>query len=63
MTLSVICGGLGENFYMEHAVGLITMIPCHCEWLPWLHGLLAWALEANCIRQTVSLLFPPLSSS
>ena len=63
MTLSEICGGLGENFHMEHADGLITMIPCLCknrlttEWLACMVTWFTWALEANCIRQTVSLLF------
>ena len=28
------------------------------EWLPWLHVLLCMVVEANCIRQPVSLLFP-----
>ena len=30
---------------------------CSAWWLPWLHGYLV--LEAYCIRQAVSMLFPP----
>ena len=56
MTLSEICGGLGEIFHMEQADGLTTIDYRVVTLVAWF----TWALEANCIRPTVSLLFPPL---
>ena len=53
-----------QDIYIEKAVCVFARASLYAvltaEWLPWLHGLLHVVVQANCIRQPVSLLFPPL---
>ena len=47
-----------EAFVLDNRIyhSKYRLVVSTAEWLPWLHGLLV--VEANCIRQSVSLLFP-----